>query len=192
MYKILYLHGFHSSPYSAKALEFKKQLAATKPHIEVIAPQLSPLVEQAVTQITDIYTAHSDSLKGVVGSSMGGFLATYLHNQYALPSVVINPAVKPFELFEQYKGAQVHPVTNEAYFLGDEQIEHLKRIYQDKIQQPNKVWLLQQEGDEVLDYKDAILHYRQCKITLEKNGSHGFDNFERFPIEIADFLLNTH
>jgi predicted esterase YcpF (UPF0227 family) len=66
----------------------------------------------------------------------------------------------------------------------------LKSLYQVNIARPAHVWLLQQEKDEVLDYQQALDRYKDCKVTFEFGGSHGFDQFERFPIKIVEFLFS--
>jgi len=44
--------------------------------------------------------------------------------------VVVNPAVRPFDLFEQYLGEQVNPYTKERYIL---QSHHLMNYKQYKM-----------------------------------------------------------
>lgn len=189
MDKIIYLHGFHSSPYSAKALEFKKQAEQHYPNIEVIAPQLPPLPQDAIALINGLVLEHRDDLLGVVGSSMGGYLSTYLHNEFHLPCVVINPAVKAYNLMRYYLGEQTHPLLNQTYVLTDAHMVELKNIFAANIRKPEHCWLLQQEGDEVLNFQDALDYYQGCKITCEVAGSHAFEGFERYPTAIIEFLL---
>jgi hypothetical protein len=129
---------------------------------------------------------------GVVGSSLGGFLSTFLHNNFDLPVVVVNPAVRPFELLSDYLGPQVHPITNQAYRLEERHMEALKSMYQDDIRNTDSVWLLQQEGDEVLDYRQALEKYQGCKITFESGGSHAFDDFDQHLPNIVEFLLSKN
>jgi len=189
MRSILYLHGFHSSPYSEKAQIFKRFIANSDHELEVIAPQLNVYPELAIKQIEDIVKKPSNDIVGVVGSSLGGYLATYLHNEFKLPITVVNPAVRPFELLSDYLGPQIQPVTGEAYELKPDHIEQLKVIYSETLWKPEQVWLLQQEGDEVLDYRQAICHYKGCHITLESEGDHSFIGFDRYPKAIVEFLL---
>jgi predicted esterase YcpF (UPF0227 family) len=189
MNKILYLHGFHSSPNSAKTIEFVKQISQSFQNIEVIAPQVAPTPDAAIAQLTAIVESEKADLMGIVGSSLGGYLATYFHNKYDIPVALINPAVKPFELFKDVLGDQLHPITQESYTLTDEHMAQLKAIFQHEIKQPDQVWLLQQEKDEVLDYTQALEKYKMCKITFELGGSHAFEGFERFPLQIVDFFM---
>ena len=192
MQKILYLHGFHSSPYSEKALIFKRAVEESSLELDLIAPQLPVYPGDAIGMLHDIWHQHGADLIGVVGSSLGGYLATYLHNEFSLPIVVVNPAVRPFDLLADYLGPQVQPITNQAYELRDLHMTQLKKIYAPRVKLPDRVWLLQQEGDEVLDFRQAVEHYTDCKISLEPNGNHGFEKFERFGVEIIEFLLNAN
>lgn len=188
MQYILYLHGFHSSPLSEKAMLFKRYIEQYHDDLEVIAPQISVLPNQAIEQVTEVYRQYSDKIIGLVGSSMGGYLSTHLHNRFELPAVVINPAVRPFELLAAYLGDQVHPITNESYRLEESHMDDLKGVYSEQLSAPSKVWLLQQEQDEVLDYRQAVDHYKECQVTCEPGGSHGFDGFERYLGDIVAFL----
>mgnify|MGYP000120542110 CR=1 FL=1 len=189
--KILYLHGFHSSPWSEKALIFKQAVAESGLELEVIAPQLAVYPEAAIAQVETCCRDNASDVIGVVGSSLGGYLATYLHNRLLLPIVVINPAVKPFELLADYIGPQIQPITEQAYELTEAHMEQLKSIYSPELEKPERVWLLQQEGDEVLDYRQAVAHYQNCKVALEPKGNHSFVGFDRFGTAIIDFLLSA-
>lgn len=186
MQYILYLHGFHSSPNSEKAQIFSKQINQCFSNVEVIAPQLPSRPEGLGDLLTELCEQYA--FIGIVGSSLGGYLATRLHNQFDIPAVVINPAVKPYELLQEYIGEQTHPITGEVYTLDANDMTLLRDLDSPQIQQANKVWLLQQEQDEVLDYRQALTKYADCKITFELGGCHGFDGFERFPIEIMKFF----
>ncbi|QTH64964.1 esterase YqiA [Psychrosphaera ytuae] len=189
MPSILYLHGFHSSPMSEKAQLFSQYIKQHYPQVSVIAPQLAVTPDIAINQVEALVEQHYPELIGVVGSSLGGYLSTYLHNKYGLKAVVINPAVKPFELLSDYLGPQIHPITDQSYTLTPSHMCDLQRIYQPFLKQPEKVWCLQQEGDEVLDYRMAVEHYKESKLTLEKGGDHSFIGFSNHLPQIVEFLL---
>lgn len=186
---ILYLHGFHSSPMSQKAMQFKNYIQQHHPDIEVVCPQLGVTPDVAINQVEALVDTHYSDLIGIVGSSLGGYLSTYLHNKYDVPIVVVNPAVKPFELLSGYIGPQTHPITNQDYVLSANHMSDLQQIYQPFLRDPSKVWCLQQEGDEVLDYREAKQHYSEAKLTLEKGGDHSFVGFSNYLPKIVEFLL---
>ncbi len=189
MRSIIYLHGFHSSPMSHKALLFNKFIQTHFPDIVVHTPQLSVYPLQAIQQVERLVEEHYPNLLGAVGSSLGGYLSTHLHNKFGIKAVVINPAVKPFELLEDYLGPQEQPITGEQYELEAQHMSQLQSIYQPFVNEPKKVWCLQQEGDEVLDYRQAVEHYKESKLTLEPGGDHSFVGFDRYLNKIVEFLL---
>ena len=186
MQYLLYLHGFHSSPYSEKALLFTKHVKAHYPNIDVIAPQLPTKPKQVLEVLNELISKYD--FQGVIGSSLGGFLATYLHNKIEKPIVLVNPAVKPFELLHDYLGPQTHPITSEQYELTEQDMTELKQLYQPELKARSQIWLLQQEKDEVLDYREALEKYQGCKISFELGGDHSFVGFDRYLTQIVEFF----
>ena len=101
---------------------------------------------------------------------------------------MVNPAVRPYELLSDYLGEQENPYTGERYRLEAKHMDELKQMDVARINHPEQLWLLQQEGDEVLDYRQAVAKFTACKQTVEPDGDHSFVGFERFPSDIIKFL----
>ncbi|HCE1776383.1 TPA: esterase YqiA [Vibrio parahaemolyticus] len=186
---LLYIHGFNSSPLSMKANLMREYCAQHCPDIKVIVPQLPCFPEQAAQLLLDIVEQYKDDNNiGLVGSSLGGYMSTWLNAKYGFKAVVVNPAVKPYELLVDYLGEQTNPYTHETYTLEACHIDELKALDVQSIASPNSFWLLQQTEDEVLDYRQAVDKFAKAKQTVEQGGDHSFVGFERYPAKIIEFL----
>tara|TARA_Y100001956_G_scaffold82895_1_gene106564 strand:+ start:9694 stop:10275 length:582 start_codon:yes stop_codon:yes gene_type:complete len=186
---LLYIHGFNSSPLSHKANVMKAYCEQLRPDIKVLVPQLPCFPELAANLLLSIVEQYKDDYRiGLVGSSLGGYMSMWLNNRYGFRAVVVNPAVKPYELLADYLGEQVNPYTNEKYLLEEQHIDELIALDTPTIRDTSDFWLLQQEEDEVLDYRQAVSKFAGAKQTVEAGGDHSFVDFERYPEKIINFL----
>lgn len=189
---LLYLHGFNSSPGSAKAQQMAAWVAEHRPDIEVVIPAQPntpaaawAAIEQTIANLQNRYG--SEFKLGAVGSSLGGFMATRVSEQYGCRAALINPAVRPHELLCDYLGPQTNPYTGEQYELLPEHMDELRALAV-PVTAPARLWVLQQQEDEVLDYRKALDEYRFARLSLECGGDHAFVAFERYPAQIIRFL----
>lgn len=183
--KIIYVHGFNSSERSQKAVQFGEFV--TSRGIEYCVPRLSHEPVRALEQLKACLSEHC----ALIGSSLGGFYATYLSQRYRIPAVVVNPVVKPHQLMHGYLGAQFNPYQDYHYTLNNEHLEQLKALDVEQFTFPELVFLLQQEADEVLPYEQAVAHYHACRQIVEQGGSHRFEGFERHFDTILEFFRTT-
>ncbi len=186
---LLYIHGFNSSPLSMKANLMREYCQQHRSDIKVVVPQLPCFPQQAAQMLLDIIEQYKNDYQiGLVGSSLGGFMSTWLNSQFGFKAVLVNPAVKPYELLVDYLGEQTNPYTGETYTLKPCHIDELKALDVQSIASPSSFWLLQQTEDEVLDYRQAVNKFAQAKQTVEQGGDHSFVGFERYPAKIIEFL----
>ena len=115
----------------------------------------------------------------LVGSSLGGYYATVLAERHGLSALLINPAVRPWQVLEPLLGEQRNHHHGATWQLTG---EHLAALQAMQVPPPvdasrYQVWL--QTGDETLDYRQAEAFYRHCPLRIEAGGDHGFRGFVR-------------
>lgn len=70
-------------------------------------------------------------------------------------------------------------------------MDALRSLYLPQLDTPSLLYLLQQTGDEVLPFQQAVNYYSQCKQHVEFGGDHSFIGFEQTFASIVDFLKIT-
>jgi uncharacterized protein len=183
---LLYIHGFNSSPASFKASLLKQYVESRHMADCLHIPLLSGVPEKAMAQLSAlIEPAITDGKKKtrqqicLIGSSLGGYYATWLAEHYGCRAVLVNPAVRPYDLLENNLGMNVNYYTDEVFELTSEHIEQLRKLEVEHITKPDRYLLMLQTGDEVLDYKLAIEKYPAVPSIVEEGGGHEFMGFDR-------------
>ena len=180
MAALLYIHGFLSSPLSFKAQQTQAWLAANHPEIDYHCPQLSPYPAQTQRLLEDLVESLLPEPVYLMGSSLGGFWATWLAEKYNVRALLINPAVRPQEFMPKYVGIELKSYhTDDIYHLHTRHVDEIESVDVQPCRLDN-YWLLVQTGDETLDYRRAVQKYAGCKQTIEEGGDHSFQGFERY------------
>ena len=175
---LLYLHGFRSSPQSAKARLMAQHMAEHHPDVVWLCPQLPPSPRDAmhlVTQATQYWPADS---MAVVGSSLGGFYATWVAEQRDCKAALLNPAINPARDLEKYIGEQTqfHAPEEHFYFKAD-YVQELRELECGALRQPQNYLAIIAKGDEVLDWHEMHTRYAAANILLLEGGDHALSNF---------------
>ena len=181
---IIYIHGFNSSPASFKAKCLHDRFAAFRRAHEVVAPALPPSPAAAAQLLEALAREHPEA--ALVGSSLGGFYATWLAERFNLRAVLVNPAVRPYDLLAGEVGRQTNFHTGEAYDFTLEHIAELRELEVDAID-PSRYLLMVETGDEVLDYRHAVERYRGSQQLVIKGGDHGFSDFADYLDQVLEF-----
>jgi predicted esterase YcpF (UPF0227 family) len=185
---IVYLHGFNSGPASVKAQQLGRGIAALDPQSR--PPYFVPLLHHrpavAMRELTawvDSAINHSgDTRLTFVGSSLGGFYATYLAERHSLRAVLLNPAVTPHEGLRTFLGVQRNLYTHAQYELTEDHLRQWEKLYVPSIR-PERYLLIVETGDEVLDYRAAIEKYRGARTVVIEGGDHTLKSFpEQLPL----------
>ena len=178
---IVYLHGFNSSPQSHKAQLMARYMASRGLEKEFVCPALPPLASDAIEAIEKLIQKNAC----LVGSSLGGFYATYLAEKHGLKAVLINPAIEPHVGLRAYLGPQQNLHTGEPYELTQAHLREWEKLYAPRIT-PQRYLLLVETGDEVLDYRKAVARYAGAEQVVIRGGDHSLQSFpEHLPRILA-------
>lgn len=180
----LYIHGFSSSSQSYKAQVFKRWLAERGRESEWVCPDLSYQPAVALQQLEQCIHSSPTPPK-IVGSSLGGFYTTVLVHRFNLKGVVINPAVHPCFTLRRALGAQTFWHSEETFEFTQQYLDDLEAMDILKPSYPENILMMQEVGDEVLDWRDAKAFYRDCHQLIFQGGDHSFTRFEDV-IELID------
>ena len=177
---ILYIHGFNSAPESKKAVQLASVMQRIGLSEQLRVPALHHHPREAMAQLQAAISELDSPL--LVGSSLGGYYATYLAEQHGLKALLVNPAVSPHRHFDGYLGTQTNFYSGETWELTHDHVLALAALEVPAPQDPQRyqVWL--QTGDETLDYRRAEQYYAACALRIQGGGDHSYQGFaEQLP-----------
>ena len=181
---IVYLHGFNSSPASHKARTMNAYMHARGLGNLFVCPALPASPTDAVRVIEAELSRHG-STSTLVGSSLGGFYATYFAERLGLRAALINPAITPYIGLETYLGTQKNLYTGESYQLTRADLEGWRALAVER-PDPERYLLLLETGDEVLDWREAARKYEGARMVVRDGGDHTLQSFpEHLPRILA-------
>jgi predicted esterase YcpF (UPF0227 family) len=186
--KLLYLHGFNSSPQSHKAQLVTQYMSDNDCLDQLICPQIPAVPEEARRFLEQLVeeTLENHSLN-FVGSSLGGYYATYLAEKYSGSAALINPSVKPYETLRAYLGENKFYFDEGVWEFDETHIQQLEVMKVGDITVAERYLVLLQTGDETLDYREAESKYKDSHCIIEQGGDHAFVDLERYIPKIMQF-----
>jgi predicted esterase YcpF (UPF0227 family) len=179
---LLYLHGFRSSPASAKARRMAAW-AAGQAGLSFCCPQLPPSPLDAMALIADLVRDWPAEGAAVIGSSLGGFYATAVAEQAAhraWRAGVLNPAVDPARDLSRHIGVQTawHDPALQFDFTAQHVAELAALTPPARLTDPSRYYALIAKGDELLDWREMLARYAGCDGDVLPGSDHGLTDFE--------------
>lgn len=195
---ILYLHGFRSSPQSLKARLLGQAMAQRGLSAQWACPQLPASPAAAMSLALECAQRALD--RGldrtgltVIGSSLGGFYATWLAERLGCRAVLLNPVVHAARDLATQVGSH-------RTFHGDEPFEflpgHVTELKQAEsaiatLTDPERYFLVAATGDEVLDWREMQARFAGCRQRLIEGSDHGISDFAVWLPEVLSFALGA-
>lgn len=182
----LYLHGFCSHPDSNKG----RLLRAA--HEEVGIPFIAPALHVGPKKASEIILK---SVRGidpkelvVIGSSLGGFYATWLTEQIGCRAILLNPAVSPWKVVGDNLGKHELTEIGVTIEVLPSHVGELKSMRTASLKHPHQYLTFLGNEDEILDWTEGLFFYRDTQVRIVEGGDHRFSHFEELIPEIMRFV----
>jgi predicted esterase YcpF (UPF0227 family) len=183
---ILYLHGFRSSPHS-----FKTGLLAARMRDlgrdDYVCPQLPASPRAAIALATGIARQADPARLAIIGSSLGGYYATWLAEQFGCRAVLLNPAVRAARDLASQVGVMTQYHSNEAFEFKKHYLDELEEIRVDRITRPERYFLIAATGDELLDWREMSAQFVGARQHVIQGSDHGLSDFAEYADEVLSF-----
>jgi len=183
---LIYLHGFNSSPASHKAQVLKSYLRAKGLAARFACPALPDTPAEAVRTIEQAIGGRDPRTLTLIGSSLGGYYATWFVEKCGCRAVLINPAITPHVGLAAYLGPQKNLHTGAPYELTRAHLAGWRELLVERVD-PEKYLLLVETGDEVLDWREAARKYEGARMVIRQGGDHSLQCFEEMIPRILRF-----
>lgn len=194
--QIIYVHGLHSNANATKGNLLRDYCATHYPHITVHTPDLNWQPEKVLAILRDLIAQDRETV--LIGSSLGGFFSTLLHNEFGVKAVLLNPSTQPYCTLARFFpenwrdlpddfAANDPKATTWHMTAGD--LKWFEKQRPEQIRQPEKLFLLVGTADDVIDYRIATEYYRGVKMDITEGGDHRMTDFaEKLP-QVFAFIL---
>ena len=191
--RLIYLHGFKSSPKSQKALSLVNYVQnelidwIDQGKLELLVPTLPYKPEQAIALIEKLILSSARPV--LIGSSLGGFYSIYFAEKFNCKAILVNPLVTLQEsLADSFLGHHTNLYNGDEFDIEMSDAEYLMTLEQANIAQQDQYLLLLETGDEVLDYRKALEKFSKAEQVVIAGGNHRFENFEKYLTKIIEFV----
>ena len=125
----------------------------------------------------------------VIGSSLGGFYATYVAESRGCRAVLLNPAVDPARDLARHVGEQSswHDPTQYFYFE-TAFVDELRALECGPVAHPDRYLAIIAKGDEVLDWREMTGRYLGARVKLLEGSDHALSDFDAHIDDVFGFL----
>ncbi|MBB1074106.1 esterase [Rhodoferax sp. 4810] len=186
---LLYLHGFLSSPASNKARITAAAVAERHPGVTWLCPMLDASPAQAMQEVLQATRHWPKTSTAVIGSSLGGFYATWLAERLGCMAVLLNPAVRPARDLAAHVGEHsLWHDPSQHFELTPAFVDELITMEISQISQPARYFAVIAKGDEVLDWREMLAHYAGARVNLLEASDHALSDYDQHLDEVLGFL----
>jgi predicted esterase YcpF (UPF0227 family) len=183
--RMIYLHGFRSSPQSFKAQWLAKRMNGIGRGANFSCPQLPASPREAVEMVRMQFDLRPEDT--LVGSSLGGYYATWLAERYDCRAVLLNPAVDPAKGLAAHVGTTTMFHFDLPFEFRQDYLFELRELEVPMITFASRYFLIAATGDEVLDWRHMVAHYQGARMQVIEGSDHGLSDFDDYGDQVLEF-----
>lgn len=171
--ELIYIHGFASAGGGDKYGALKRRF----PNHKISSPTFPVAPDKAAEELKRL---GSNSALRLIGTSLGGFYAMYVHALFGLPALIINPVTNPSELMTDVLGKNTNYKTGETFEWTREDLAELAKMEEEI--NAAKDWkncrVLISEHDELIDHSVTKAYFDGLAALHTFDDDHRFSKFE--------------
>lgn len=187
--RLIYLHGFRSSPASAKATWLHERMRAMGLATRIICPQLPPSPREAMELVRHQFDPQPEDT--LVGSSLGGYYSTWLAERYGCRAVLLNPAIDPARGLRPYVGHQRFYHSAGSFLFLERYLDELRDLDVPVITFAERYFLIAAKGDDLIDWRDMVARYGGARQLVLPGSDHGLSDFAKYGQQVLEFAGMT-
>lgn len=184
---ILYLHGFRSSPTSRKATMLRERLRALGREADYVCPALPASPRASIDLVLRLVDRMPTESIALIGSSLGGYYATWLAERLGCRAALLNPAVSPARDLEAHLGRQPVFFSDDEIDFRPEFLDELRQIDTPAITRPGRYFLVAATADALIDYRTMTHKYAGARQRVIEGSNHELSDFALYMDEVLDF-----
>lgn len=154
---------------------------------EYVCPALPPSPRAAVELALGLASGVEPSSVALIGSSLGGYYATWLAERLGCRAVLLNPAITPARDLEGHLGRQPVYFSADEIDFRPEHLQELKEIDTPVISRPERYFLVAATGDTLIDYRTMTRKYAGARQRVVTGSNHELSDFGLYMDEVLDF-----
>lgn len=122
----------------------------------------------------------------LVGSSLGGYYATWAAEKLGCRAVLLNPAIDPAHDLQAHLGRQPVFFSSDEIDFRAEYIDELRDLVT-PVTDLERYFLIAATGDTVIDYRKMVVKYQGAKQRVVEGGDHELSDFALYVDEVLSF-----
>ncbi len=184
---IVYLHGFRSSPASRKATMLREAMARRGRSADYACPALPASPAEAIKVAQRAVEGIAPARVALIGSSLGGYYATWIAERLDCRAVLLNPAIRPQDDLARHLGVQPVYFSEAQIEFRREYLAELDAIDTPAITRPERYFLIAATGDAVIDYRSMVRKYEGARQHVIAGSDHELSDFSQYLDEVLSF-----